>query len=142
MTKALGKDIWNFYINGWPSGFYHDEFEIEIGYIPGEDSLDKAYPLIDLDKEYKLEDFGLVVPENKADHNNNISFEDAYLSWKGIKKPEPMTFNEWFENTYPYGNAVEIMGTTGHRLYAFKRAMRSAWRAGIESVKGETNNAI
>ena len=126
--KALGKDIWDFYLNGWPEGYYHDEFEIEIGYIPCGNALDKAHPLIDLDKEYELGDLGLVIPEKDADYNNNISFEDSYLAWKGMEKPKPLTFEGWFD--------TKFVEPSGIGMYS-KDDLALAWNAAIESVGGE-----
>jgi len=124
--KATGADIWDFYLNGWPTGYYHDNTEIEIGYVPDDFNLIEAAPIIDLEKEYDLNVFGLLVPEVNADYGNNISFEDAYLSWKCIEKPQPMTFDHWFEQTF--------YDPTGEGSYT-KAELELAWYAAIASTK-------
>jgi hypothetical protein len=117
--KALGKDIWDFYKNGFPTEYSHDTYDREIACWPDENSSRGAYSLLDDDIEYDLKDFGTLW-DSVSD--KMMTFEEAYLKWKGIEKPEPMTFDKWFNILYP--DCPEI-----------KTDLELAWNAAIASVK-------
>ena len=131
--KALGKDIWDFYLNGWPEGYSHDTYGHEVAYWPGYfNDPTGAYSLLEDDKEYDLNIFGVALHD--VHEELSISFEDAYLAWKGIEKPKSITFNEWFNENYPFEDVGESF-VTAKDYFVFKGAMRQAWAAGVESIK-------
>ena len=121
--KALGKDIYDFYLNGWPDGYSHDTYDREITYWPNDRNTEGVCSLLEADKEYDLKDFGTLWDGVNA---NKATFEDAYLSWKSIKKPEPMTFDRWFNVIYPE--------PCGYANYS-KQDLELTWNAAIASVK-------
>ena len=125
--KALGKDIWDFYLNGWPEDYTHDSYDREVAYWPSWNSSENAYSLLEDDKEYDLKEFGIL---RHDDDNSEISFEDAYIKWKGIEKPEPLTFKQWFAEAYP--------GYVGYPETQKERELQACWNAAIASVKGES----
>lgn len=83
MTKALGKDVWDFYLNGFPQEYSHDTWTIQIAYWPDENSARGAYSLLEDDKEYDLKDFGTLWDMTS---DKSLTFEEAYLKWKGVEK--------------------------------------------------------
>lgn len=48
-----------------------------------------------------------------------------------MKNPKPLTFNEWFNETYP----VSEVRLSLKDYINFKKAMRRAWKAGIDSTE-------
>ena len=128
--KALGKDIWDFYLNGWPEDYTHDLYDREVAYWPGWNSSEGAYSLLEDDKEYDLKEFGIL---RHDDDNSEISFEDAYIKWKGIEKPEPLTFDRWFAQLYPKTWTDE---SPMYRSFSYSD-LEKCWNAAISSVKGE-----
>jgi len=121
MTKALGKDIWDFYLNGWPQEYSHDSYDREVAYWPGWESSEGAYSLLEDNEEYDLCDFGICRHDFKP--NTYITFEEAYLKWKGIEKSKMLTFDEWFDTNF-IGNDE-----------ATKILCEKVWYAAIASTK-------
>ena len=112
--EALGKDIWDFYSNGWPEDYYHEDWLIAI--VNDDETMN-----ILLDEEYSLDDFGYLVPKGESYINNEnvISFEEAYLKWERDVKTKVQTFDEWFDYSYP--NSLDDQD--------FKTGLRHAWNA-------------
>ena len=125
MTEALGKDIWDFYVNGWPSSCSHDTGNREIAYWPSHFDIVGAICILQDDKKYDLKDFSTLWD---CVTDNIITFEEAYLSWKDIEKPKPMTFDEWFYKTYSCSDKEE-------NCVSFKKAMEEAWEAAIKYLE-------
>jgi hypothetical protein len=67
MAKALGSEIIDFYANGWPEGYYHDECEIDV------EALNPT-------EKYDLSDFGYVCPEDG--NGTEKAFSSVFLKWK------------------------------------------------------------
>jgi hypothetical protein len=122
--KATGADIWDFYKNGFPTEYSHDTYDREIACWPDENSSRGAYSLLDDDIAYDLKDFGTLW-DSVSD--KMLTFEDAYLTWKGIEKPEPDTFYKWFARKYP--------GFLGYRTTNLQNQLKEAWMAAIASTK-------
>lgn len=119
--KALGKDVWDFYLNGFPQEYSHDTFDIQIAHWPDENSARGAYSLLQDDKEYDLEDFGTLWDMVS---DKSLTFEEAYLKWKGVEEPD--MFEKWFVQTYP--------GWVGYECQK-KNELRKCWDAAIASTK-------
>lgn len=121
--KALGKDVWDFYLNGFPQEYSHDTWTIQVAYWPDENSARGAYSLLEDDKEYDLKDFGTLW---NMVSDKSLSFEEAYLKWKGVEKP---AFYEWFDEIYS-------TSTSAYEIHpSFKAALEMAWNAAIASTK-------
>ena len=84
-----GDMILEFWFDGWPEGFYHDESNIEIEDEDGNIVLDK-------DQEYDLYDFGVIV--SLDDNDISFLFVDVFNNW----------FNK--QDTYMCGKCKEILG--------------------------------
>ena len=67
-----GERILEFWFNGWPEGFYHDESNVEIEDVDGNIVLDN-------DAEYDLYDLGLVV--SLDDDSITFEFCDVFNEW-------------------------------------------------------------
>lgn len=153
MTKALGKDVWDFYLNGFPQEYSHDTWTIQIAYWPDENSARGAYSLLEDDKEYDLKDFGTLWDMTS---DKSLTFEEAYLKWKGVEKSEPdvfdlsinvpesqslrmksveksISFDQWFDIMYP--NYIKYAESES----GLKRDLRLAWDAAIASTKEQGN---
>jgi hypothetical protein len=75
--KAKGSEILDFYNNHWPEGYFNDDYSLNIG------------EGLDPDKEYDLEDFGLLVPAGQSYMSEEcIEFEDTFWKWK-VKQSAP-----------------------------------------------------
>ena len=76
--KASGRDIKDFWDNGWPRGFYNDDSELSV-----ED--DDGVLALDLDEKYDLSKFGILVPESAQTTGGYpekvVSFEQAFRKW-------------------------------------------------------------
>lgn len=80
MAKATGAEIAKFYKEGWPKGFYHDDFEISI-------DDDNGDSLLNPEELYDLSKFGVLVPEvdftlNPAARDEIVDFKSVFLKWK------------------------------------------------------------
>lgn len=74
---ALGRDIKEFWDNGFPEGYYSDDAEIQV-----ED--DAGHCPLDLDVKYDLNRFGVLIPEGNAmagEQGDPISFASAFKRW-------------------------------------------------------------
>jgi hypothetical protein len=89
-----------------------------------------ARSLLENDVEYDLSLFGKVYDDI---NNTSITFEDAYLAWKDIEKPKPLTFEAWFESSYPKNWAEE---SPIYRNFSYSD-LEAAWNAAIASMKGD-----
>lgn len=73
MAKALGAEILDFYQNGWPDGYYIDDYEID------PDEPDSIEPT----KKYDLDDFGCLYRHDEVYAGADaISFASAFQKWK------------------------------------------------------------
>ena len=83
MAKAKGAEIFDFYTNGWPEGWYHDDNEMEIVNEDGETCA------LEPDEEYDLSLFGVLVPEGDRMVNGDLpdpeGFATAFSRWKRAK---------------------------------------------------------
>jgi len=78
MTKALGTEIKDFYFNGWPYGYYHDDTEIEFH------DQNTGEWVLPLDEEFDLEKCGWLFSDKT--NQSEIAFVDAFLKWNGTPK--------------------------------------------------------
>ena len=76
MAKATGAEIWDFWQHGWPEKYYTDESEIEV-------ENDDNVCLLDLNKLYDLNLFGVVVPDRGI--GGARSFAYHFNKWKKNK---------------------------------------------------------
>jgi hypothetical protein len=128
MTKALGKDIWEFYRDGWPENHSHGGYDLKVAYWPGEAHDSRgAYSLLEDDKEYDLSLFGYVY-----DDVTKVTFEDAYLAWKGIEKP--VEFEEWLLNNDQFCWRVY---TSDDKVPLNRKDLKTVWDAAIASIGGK-----
>ena len=72
--KALGAEIWDFWHNAWPEGYYSDDCSIEI-----ED--DNGGCLLDPGAKYNLSEFGVICKEDTSLMEAE-SFSKFFLAWK------------------------------------------------------------
>lgn len=84
MAKALGAEIVEFYLNGWPEGHYVDDSELTITddrRIMPIDSSEKdkssGFPLSD---RFELSKFGVIISE--ADSSKIYDFAYFFNRWK------------------------------------------------------------
>jgi hypothetical protein len=124
--KAKGSDIYDFYLNGWPENHSHGSYDLEIAYWPHQDSLVGARSLLENDVEYDLSLFGKVYDDI---NNTSITFEDAYLAWKGIEKP--VEFEEWLLNNDQFCWRVY---TSDDKVPLNRKDLKTVWDAAITSV--------
>lgn len=77
MAKALGADIIDFYNNGWPDGWYHDDNSIDV-----EDN-GEGLDIVQPDQQYDLDDLGVLVKDNDPmGATPDMSFSTAFNRWK------------------------------------------------------------
>jgi hypothetical protein len=80
--KALGSEIWDFWHNAWPEGYYNDDAAVEV-----ED--DNGGCLLDPATKYDLADFGVICKDGEQ-----LAFADPFskffLAWR--KKQTTVTF--------------------------------------------------
>jgi len=83
--KALGAEIWDFWQNGWPEGYYIDDTEIE-----AED--DKGNCLLDLAAKYDLAEFGVLCPDGtQAERMREAErFSYFFSKWKKAQTKETL----------------------------------------------------
>jgi hypothetical protein len=74
MAKALGADIIEFYRNGWPDGWYHDDATIEV------EDQDDGTPVVQPNEKYDLVELGVLVDE--AGIKDHVTFASAFNRWK------------------------------------------------------------
>ena len=78
--KAKGAEIFDFYTNGWPEGWYHDDNELEIV-----SETDGVTSILKPGEEYDLSLFGVLVPEGGISVVDAEGFDTAFRRWKRAK---------------------------------------------------------
>jgi hypothetical protein len=77
MSKALGKDINEFYNNHFPEGWFHEESALDLE--PFEDK--EGVLTLNPSEKYELNEFGCIVPEYE-DQGKVITFQAAFKRWQ------------------------------------------------------------
>ena len=77
MTKALGKDINEFYNNHFPEDWLHEDYEISL------ESYQDSQGVLTLNpsEKYELNEFGCIAPEYE-DQGKVITFQAAFKKWQ------------------------------------------------------------
>lgn len=75
MSKALGKDINEFYNNHFPEGHFIEGESID--YEDVQDS--KGNLILEPTQKYDLKEFGYIVPDHEE--GKEVSFESAFKKW-------------------------------------------------------------
>ncbi len=84
ITKALGRDIKDFFDNGWPKGFYVDDYTLS---VYEEDGITCA---LDLNEKYAVNQFGYLFPDG-GDTGKEISFQTAFNKWLASRDFDTIT---------------------------------------------------
>lgn len=77
MSKALGKDINEFYNNHFPEGWIHEDCEFPVEDFQNQDGILGLIP----SEKYELKEFGDIVPEYE-DQGKYTTFQAAFKKWQ------------------------------------------------------------
>ena len=77
MSKALGKDINEFYNNHFPEGWFHEDYEFNLEDFQNQDGVLGLIP----SEKYELNQFGCILPEWE-DQGKGTTFQTAFKKWQ------------------------------------------------------------
>lgn len=110
MAKALGTEILDFYINGWPDGYHHDDNEL------GVDEENKSIIVQDTEEvlpstdRYDLDRFGSIIAD---DYANTFPFAHFFNKWKKEQTTATVVI------TFPkekYNDTVAMLKGLGYKV--------------------------
>lgn len=82
--KAKGWEVRDFYVNGFPEGYYHDDYdESEMAKFENEN----GEVIVADDEVIDLESFGVLCPDDLEKHGEYIPFSTAFRRWRKSKPP-------------------------------------------------------
>lgn len=111
MTKALGKDINEFYNNHFPEGHYIDDFTEDYGDFLEKYLDDQGNLCLPLTEKFELNAFGIIIPEG-SNSDNGTSFSSCFKRW--LKQQKTATI------------LVEV--AVGDKEWAVERLKTLGWR--------------
>ncbi len=77
MSKALGKDINEFYNNHFPEGWIHEDCIFPVENFQNQDGVLGLHPA----EKYELNEFGYIMPEYE-DQSKEMTFQAAFKRWQ------------------------------------------------------------
>jgi hypothetical protein len=96
---ALGARIVEFYVDGWPKGATHEDYE---EHLVDSETGDLS---VEMTEMYDLRHFGQVI----ADSSNVQDFEPAFRAWEEMKYGDPRSKTK----RYPYTFAADLVRMEG-----------------------------
>lgn len=105
LKKARGIDIRDFFDNGWPEGYYVDDYELS---VYGDDGVTLT---LDPNAQYELNKFGYLFEEGGAD-DVGITFTRAFNRWYEAKTTTTILIQVSKENELAVREQLKALGLT------------------------------